>query len=60
MGKHLRTAAPLHNLKKGVKENCARAVTERRGEDGRVEGEGGEEGGGGCKCGPVTSGWRGA
>lgn len=38
-------------------------MTELCEEDGRVEGEeeeGGEEAGEGCKCDPVTSGWRGA
>lgn len=37
-------------------------MTELCEEDGRVEGEeekGGVEAGEGCKCGPVTSGWRG-
>lgn len=37
-------------------------MTELCDEDGRIEGEeeeDGEEAGEGCKCGPVTSGWKG-
>lgn len=49
--------------KREEKEKRGGPVTELCEEDGRVEGEeeeGGEEAGEGCKCDPVTSGWRGA